>query len=63
MLPIQDNRLFWGGGYPQPRFSGKKCLLEIKKDELLMPIPVIIYTTSKEVDESKELRELVLSTS
>ncbi len=41
-----------------PRFSGKKCLLELKKDELLSPIPVIIYTTSKELEESKELREL-----
>jgi CheY-like chemotaxis protein len=41
-----------------PRFSGKKCLLEIKKDEQLKSIPVIIYTTSKDVEESKELREL-----
>ncbi len=41
-----------------PRFSGKKCLLEIKKDEDLKSIPIIIYTTSKDVQESKELREL-----
>jgi DNA-binding NtrC family response regulator len=41
-----------------PRFSGKKCLLEIKKDEQLKSIPVVIYTTSKDVEESKELREL-----
>lgn len=41
-----------------PRFSGKKCLLQIKDDERLKSIPVIIYTTSKDVEESKELREL-----
>lgn len=38
-----------------PRIDGKKCLFEIKKDERLKHIPVIIYTTSKSVDESKEL--------
>jgi CheY-like chemotaxis protein len=41
-----------------PRFSGKKCLLELKKDEQLKSIPVIIYTTSNDVEESKELRDL-----
>jgi DNA-binding NtrC family response regulator len=41
-----------------PRINGKKCLLEIKKDERLKHIPVIIYTTSKAVEESKELRDL-----
>lgn len=41
-----------------PRFGGKKCLLEIKNDEHLNSIPVVIYTTSKDVDESKELRKL-----
>ena len=41
-----------------PRFSGKKCLLEIKHDERLRSIPVVIYTTSNDVEESKELREL-----
>lgn len=41
-----------------PRFSGKKCLLELKKDDRLKSIPVIIYTTSKDVEESKELQEL-----
>jgi DNA-binding NtrC family response regulator len=41
-----------------PRFSGKKCLLEIKKDERLKSIPVIIYTTSKDVEEAKELQDL-----
>jgi DNA-binding response OmpR family regulator len=41
-----------------PRFSGKNCLLEINKDEQLKSVPVIIYTTSNDVEESKELREL-----
>lgn len=41
-----------------PRIDGKKCLFEIKKDERLKHIPVIIYTTSKEVEESKELRNM-----
>jgi DNA-binding NtrC family response regulator len=38
-----------------PRIDGKKCLFEIKKDERLKNIPVVIYTTSKAVEESKEL--------
>lgn len=41
-----------------PRLDGKKCLLEIKKEERLMNIPVVIYTTSKGVEESKELRAM-----
>jgi DNA-binding NtrC family response regulator len=41
-----------------PRIDGKKCLVEIKKDERLKNIPVIIYTTSKGVEESKELRDM-----
>jgi DNA-binding NtrC family response regulator len=41
-----------------PRLSGKKCLLKIKADERLKSIPVVIYTTSKDVEEAKELREL-----
>jgi CheY-like chemotaxis protein len=41
-----------------PRMGGKKCLFEIKKDERLKHIPVIIYTTSKAVEESKELRAM-----
>ena len=41
-----------------PRLDGKKCLFEIKKDERLKNIPVIIYTTSKAVEESKELRDM-----
>ena len=41
-----------------PRLNGKKCLFEIKKDDRLKNIPVIIYTTSKAVKESKELRAM-----
>ena len=39
-----------------PRYNGEKCLFEIKKTERLKNIPVIIYTTSKNVEESKQLK-------
>ncbi|HTI09213.1 MAG TPA: response regulator [Puia sp.] len=38
--------------------SGKQCLVEIKNDARLHPIPVIVYTTSREVEESVELKRL-----
>lgn len=41
-----------------PRYGGKKCLFEIKRDSRLAHIPVFIYTTSKNVEESNELREM-----
>lgn len=41
-----------------PRYNGKQCLLQLKADERLQHIPVIIYTTSKEVEESEELQRL-----
>lgn len=41
-----------------PRYDGKKCLFEIKSNHKLKHIPVIIYTTSKNIEESKELREM-----
>lgn len=41
-----------------PRFNGKKCLFELKKDERLKHIPVVIYTTSRELQESQELKEM-----
>jgi len=41
-----------------PRFNGKRCLIEIKKNERLKDIPVIIYTTSRELEDSKELKEM-----
>jgi DNA-binding NtrC family response regulator len=41
-----------------PLLNGKKCLVEIKNDERLKHIPVIIYTTSKAVEESIELKKM-----
>ncbi len=41
-----------------PGLSGQKCLEEIKKDMRLAHIPVVIYTTSREVSESIELKNL-----
>lgn len=41
-----------------PRISGKACLKEIKEDERLKNIPVYIYSTSREVEESKTLKEM-----
>lgn len=41
-----------------PRVNGKQCLLQIKADERLKNIPVIIYTTSADIGESEELQNL-----
>lgn len=41
-----------------PGLSGQQCLMEIKKDPRLIPIPVIVYTTSKDVNESIALKKL-----
>lgn len=41
-----------------PRISGKKCLQEIKQDERLKHIPVYIYTTSRELEESRDLKRI-----
>jgi len=41
-----------------PGLSGQDCLVEIKKDVRLMPIRIIVYTTSRDVKESIELRRL-----
>jgi DNA-binding NtrC family response regulator len=41
-----------------PRISGKKCLEEIMNDGKLKHIPVYIYTTSREVEESRELMKM-----
>jgi DNA-binding NtrC family response regulator len=41
-----------------PQLNGKKCLAEIKKDERLRNIAVLIYTTSKDLEESKMLKEM-----
>jgi DNA-binding response OmpR family regulator len=40
-----------------PRISGKQCLEEIRKDKRLRQIPVFIYTTSREVKDSIELKK------
>lgn len=41
-----------------PKLNGKKCLSQIKSSPRLKHIPVIVYTTSKQVEESQELQEL-----
>lgn len=41
-----------------PRISGKRCLSEIKSIDRLKNIPVLIYTTSTDVKESEELKQL-----
>jgi DNA-binding NtrC family response regulator len=41
-----------------PRYSGKRCLSALKADERLKNIPVFIYTTSANVEESNELAEM-----
>ena len=41
-----------------PGLSGEECLLEIKKEPRLASIPVIVYTTSKDVQESVRLKQL-----
>lgn len=40
-----------------PRMDGKECLAELKKDEQLRHIPVIMYTTSS---QSKDIEETML---
>ncbi len=40
-----------------PRISGRQCLEEIRKDERLRHIPVFIYTTSREVKDSIDLKK------
>jgi len=41
-----------------PRISGKQCLEEIRKDKRLQHIPVFIYTTSRDVQDSIELKNM-----
>jgi CheY-like chemotaxis protein len=41
-----------------PGMTGRECLVEIKKDPRLAPVPVIVYTTSKDVKESIVLKDL-----
>lgn len=41
-----------------PRINGRQFLLQIKTDERFKNIPVIIYTTSREVEESEDMQNL-----
>ena len=41
-----------------PRVGGKKCLEEISRDKRLHDVPVFIYTTSADVKDSIELKEM-----
>ena len=41
-----------------PKINGRQFLLQIKKQPLLKHIPVIVYTTSTEVQEAEELSQL-----
>ncbi len=41
-----------------PLLNGKKCLQELKNDDNFKHIPVVIYTTSKLVEESVELKKM-----
>ena len=41
-----------------PGITGQQCLEEIKKDDRLKPVPVIVYTTSRDVRESVELKRM-----
>jgi len=41
-----------------PRVSGRNTIEEIKKDTNLCDIPVIIYTTSRQLEDSDELKKM-----
>lgn len=41
-----------------PRVGGKKCLEEIGKDKRLHDVPVFIYTTSTDVKDSIEMKDM-----
>lgn len=41
-----------------PRYNGKRCLQQMKADPRLQAIPVIIYTTSRELQDSEEMQNL-----
>ena len=41
-----------------PGMSGQQCLKEIKEDLRLKPVPVIVYTTSRDEKESITLKNL-----
>jgi len=41
-----------------PGISGEECLMEIKKTSRVAQVPVIVYTTSRDVQESMKLKRL-----
>ena len=41
-----------------PRLNGKQCLAEIKKIPRLAHIPVIMYSTTKRIEDVEETRKL-----
>jgi CheY-like chemotaxis protein len=41
-----------------PRMNGKECISEIKKDNRLLGIPVIIYSTSSSPHDQQDARRL-----
>ena len=41
-----------------PGLSGEECLVEIKKQSRLSAVPVIVYTTSRDIEESKRLKRM-----
>lgn len=41
-----------------PGLTGEECLIEIKKASRMASVPVIVYTTSSDVQESVKLKRL-----
>jgi CheY-like chemotaxis protein len=41
-----------------PGFSGEECLIEMKQEPRMANVPVIVYTTSRDVRESVRLKQL-----
>ena len=41
-----------------PRLNGFQCLAEIKKDPRLLRVPVIIYSTSRRIEDACETKRL-----
>ena len=41
-----------------PRLSGKKCLIEIKKNAKLKSLPVVMYSTTSDTNEIREYYKL-----
>lgn len=41
-----------------PKMDGKQCLKHLKSNPLFKPIPVIIYSTSRRLEDISEVREL-----